>query len=74
MLKTKKTLLNLEIDSKFDYEKFVLDRIRSESKSHVILLVDLLDIPNSIYEGWSKLIHKIDSQSEVFVIVLSTLI
>jgi nitric oxide-associated protein 1 len=44
-------------DTPYDYDKMVLDRIIHEGKAHVIILIDLLDIPNSIYDGWSKLIY-----------------
>lgn len=58
-LRTNKKVYNLTESSKFDYDKF-LEEICSdniEKKIHVILLVDLLDMPNSIYDGWSKLVQ-----------------
>ena len=54
-LNKKKILLNLESQS-YDYEKFIIKRILAQRKAHVILLIDLLDIPNSIYGNWSMLI------------------
>ncbi len=39
-----------------DYNQFVLKKICEQKKAHVILLIDLLDMPNSIYPGWSQLI------------------
>lgn len=57
ILTTRKKILNVETNSSFDYDKFIVERIRNQSKAHVILLVDLLDIPNSIYDGWSKLFN-----------------
>ncbi len=57
-LRTNKKICNLEAMS-FDYDKLVMDRLcetESGKKKHVLLLVDLLDIPNSIYAGWSRLV------------------
>jgi len=59
-LKRKKIMLNLETKP-FDYDNFVLNKILAQRKAHVILLVDLLDIPNSIYDNWSKLISNNNS-------------
>ena len=56
-LKTKNKNFNLD-SSEFDYDKFIMDKICSKAnnkKVHVILLIDLLSLPNSIYAGWSKL-------------------
>lgn len=58
-----KKLLNTET-TPFDYDNFILKQICSKPKAHVILLVDLLNIPNSIYEGWSKLIEKNEEDEE----------
>lgn len=63
ILNTKRKILNVETNNSFDYDKFIVERIRGEVKAHVILLVDLLDIPNSIYDGWSKLIDQTSSQN-----------
>lgn len=57
ILNTRRKMLNVETN-KFDYDEFILKNICAQSNAHVILLVDLLDIPNSIYAGWSKLIQK----------------
>lgn len=58
-LKTNKKIYQLE--STFDHDKFIAENLCSRDNSrkrvHVVLLVDLLDIPNSIYAGWSKLME-----------------
>lgn len=47
----------LDVKTKpINYDKFILNKILSQKKAHVVLLVDLLDLPNSIYDGWSRLI------------------
>lgn len=56
-LKTKKKILNLTSNS-IDYDNFILKKIISNKKAHVVILIDLLDLPNSIYDGWSKLIQE----------------
>ena len=56
-LKTNKKIYQLE--SSFDHDKFIAENLCAKDhpkRVHVVLLVDLLDIPNSIYSGWSKLI------------------
>ena len=55
-LNKQKIMLNLE-GKPFDYDNFILKKILAQRKAHVILLIDLLDIPNSIYDNWSKLIN-----------------
>jgi hypothetical protein len=57
LLKQKqKRYLNL-VTNEEDYKKNVLEKILTRKENLlVILLIDLLDMPNSIYEGWSKLI------------------
>lgn len=58
-LKTNKKIYQLE--SNFDHDKFIAENLCSRDNSkkrvHVLLLVDLLDMPNSIYAGWSKLME-----------------
>ncbi len=57
-LRTNKKVFSLE-STNFDYEKVVMDPLcetKTGNKKHVLLLIDLLDIPNSIHEGWSRLI------------------
>ena len=58
VLYSKQKLLRVDEKSQiaeFDYDKTVVDRICSErGRVHVIIVVDLLDLPNSIYAGWSK--------------------
>lgn len=53
LLNNNKKLLN---SKKFDYDELILKDICEQKKTHVILLIDLCDIPNSIYVGWRKLI------------------
>ena len=57
LLKLKrKKYLNL-VTNEDDYKKNVLEKILKRKENVlIILLIDLLDMPNSIYEGWSKLI------------------
>ena len=55
-LNRKKIMLNLKSAKPFDYDDLVINKILSQRKAHVILLIDLLDIPNSIYDNWSRLI------------------
>ena len=70
-LKFKKRMLPIKT-SEFDYDKLVLEKIISEKKVHVVLLIDLLDIPNSIYKGWSKLISTQDDpmKSKLDIIIV----
>ena len=65
-LKAKNKLVNLNIGS-FDYDNLVLKKITSEKKAHVVILIDLLDLPNSIYDGWANLIQ---DKSSVDIIIL----
>lgn len=51
-----------------DYEQIVMKKICSEKKAHVILLIDLLDMPNSIYSGWSQLTNSKNENIDVCVI------
>ena len=55
LLNDNKKLLNFQ-NNKFDYDELILKKICDQKRAHVILLVDLCDIPNSIYDGWIKLI------------------
>jgi nitric oxide-associated protein 1 len=43
--------------NKFDYDKEIIQKILDDPVAHVILLIDLLTIPSSIYKGWSKLLE-----------------
>lgn len=65
-LKAKNKLVNLSTNS-FDYDNLILKKIISEKKAHVVILIDLLDLPNSIYDGWANLIQ---DKSSVDIIIL----
>lgn len=52
------TLMHSFKTSASDYETQILNRIIMRGKCLVILLVDLVNMPNSIYNGWSKLIAR----------------
>ena len=58
IIRDNKPNLRLNIDYyDYDYDKNVLDKILSIKKNIlVILLIDLTNMPNSIYDGWAKLI------------------
>lgn len=58
--------LNL-ITNNEDYEKNVIEKIlMNPNKKLVILLIDLISMPNSIYEGWSRFIG--NKEIEIFVL------
>lgn len=65
--KKQKRYLNL-VTSEEDYKKNVLDKIlkRKDDNTLIILLIDLLDMPNSIYEGWSKLFSNDENRTKPF--------
>jgi hypothetical protein len=62
LLRTRNKILNFTTNS-FDYDKFIINKLLTFPKVHVVILVDLLDMPNSLYDGWSKLIKKKQSRS-----------
>lgn len=66
LLRTRNKILETTADE-FDYENMVIKNILSKPQAHVILFVDLLDIPNSIYDGWSKLIKNYPEETETTV-------
>jgi hypothetical protein len=55
VMRTKNSTLNLTANP-IDYDKLIIEKLLTFPKVHVVILVDLLDMPNSIYKGWSKLI------------------
>ena len=69
-LKTKNKNFNLD-SSEFDYDTFIMNKICAKTnnkKVHVILLIDLLAIPNSIYAGWSKLFDNAYNHIDVCIL------
>jgi hypothetical protein len=61
-------LINLKLDNSnnIDYEENIINRIIKEKNSLIILLIDLLDIPNSIDDLWTKLKYQnINKQQEI---------
>jgi hypothetical protein len=65
LLRTRNKILNFSTN-KFDYDKFIMEKLLAIPKVHVVLVVDLLDMPNSIYDGWSRLIKKEEKRSDFF--------
>jgi hypothetical protein len=53
----------------YDYDRLVLDRILESDKNIlVVLLIDLCNIPNSIYDGWSKLLNNGKKPVDIFIV------
>lgn len=68
VLNTTTNARELKIEAnQLDYDEFIIEKICAQKKAHVILLIDLLDMPNSIYSGWSKLFQ---SKNQIDVCVL----
>ena len=61
LLRTQNKILNFTTNS-FNYDKLIIKKLIRMPKVHIILMVDLLDIPNSIYDGWSQLIKSENSK------------
>ena len=72
MLTTRNKLINVDTSlcSSFDYDRHVIGELIGGQRGvvHIVLLVDLLDIPNSIYEGWSKLRTKPGQQLDIILV------
>lgn len=51
-----------------DYEKLIVEKLCGLKRANVILLIDLLEMPNSIYEGWSKFLSGKNNNIEIFII------
>ncbi len=64
LIKMNRKLIKTTVTNNFDYDKFILEKICSQKKAHVILFIDLLNMPNSIYDGWSKLIKKKEAKKD----------